>query len=284
MTKDKQQEFSQAQIEASNKYTKSSIEFNIWEGIFPNFELAEKEKIEEGFSSARYITQARKVAAESFIAISEDRRIPLFHKQRFTLLPITISFLLDLKKEIQIIDFGGGLGIGYMNCLESIPNANKNFTYNIVELDEVCKEGVIFSEENNLPIFYSNSIPKNQHFDLVFCCSALQYIKEWKNLIKQFAQTDASKILLSDVFCGNLPNSFATIQNYYESKIPHWFFSTSDLIVEFKKYGYELALHTEATGKRAGKDDFLPMSNFPKSHRLETTSHLLFSKLKGLYF
>ena len=81
-------------------------------------------------------------------------------------------------------------------------------------------------------------------------------------------------------FCGNFKNSFVTIQNYYESKIPHWFFSISDLIYEFQKNGYELSLHSEATGKRAGKDNLLPMSNFPKSHQIETTSHLLFSKLK----
>ena len=94
-----------------------SNKFNIWEGIFTNFELAEKQKIEEGFSSNRYIIQARRVATESLIAISENKRIPLFHKQRFTLLPITVSFLLNFKKELKIIDFGGGLGVGYMNCL-----------------------------------------------------------------------------------------------------------------------------------------------------------------------
>jgi len=276
MSKVIKQDFSQVLIDASMQNMEST-EFNIWEGIFSNFELAEKEKIEGGFSSDRYIKQAKKVAGESLTALLENRRIPLFHKQRYTLLPIIISVLLSLKKKIRIIDFGGGLGIGYMNCLECIPNANKIITYNIVEIDEICKEGVIFSEKNNLPVLYSNSIPKNQHFDLVFCSSALQYIKDWEILIKQFAKTGASKILLSDVFCGNFSKSFATIQNYYESKIPHWFFSTSDLIFEFEKYGYKLAMHTEATGKRAGKDNFLPMSNFPKSHRIETTSHLLFS-------
>ena len=186
--------------------------------------------------------------------------------------------MLSLRQNIQILDFGGGLGVGYLKCLESIPDANKKITYYIVELEEICKAGVLFSEENNLPILFSNSIPKNQSFDLIFCSSTLQYIKEWKCKIREFAQTDAPKILLSDVFCGNFPESFVTIQNYYESKIPHWFFSTSDLIDEFKKYGYELALQTEATGKRAGRYDFLPMTNFPKSHQLETTSHLLFSK------
>jgi len=255
-------------------------DFQIWEGIFLTFDLAEQKKVEMGFSSNRYISKAKIAASESFIAIAENKGIPLFHKQRFTLLPITISFLLTIKKEIRVVDFGGGLGIGYLNCLETIPNFKEKASWHIIELDEVSREGVIFCDERKLPIIYSNSMPKNQHFDLVFCSSALQYIKKWKDLIKEFAATEASKILLSDVFCGNFKSSFVTIQNYYESKIPHWFFSTSELVIEFQKYGYELILQTEATGKRAGVDDLLPMSNFPKPYQLETTMHLLFSKSK----
>jgi putative methyltransferase (TIGR04325 family) len=258
-------------------------QFNIWEGIYSSFEMAEKDKKEEGFSSSRYVAQAKLAATESLVKIKKKERIPLFHKQRFTHLASIIVSLLDLKREIEIIDFGGGLGIGYMKCLESIPNLDNRITYNIVELDEVCKEGIIFNDENDLPLRYSNSIHKNQKCDLVFCSSTLQYIKDWKILVEEFARTEAAKILLSDVFCGYFSNSFVTIQNYYESKIPHWFFSTSDLISEFEKYGYYLSMHLEATGSRAGTVDFLPMSNFPKSHRIETTSHLLFSNANVRY-
>jgi hypothetical protein len=91
-----------------NIKSKQSL-FKIWEGIFPNFELAQKLAVHDGFSSERYIAQARKVATESLLAISESRNIPLFHKQRFTLLPITVTFLLGSKKKIQIMDLGGGL-------------------------------------------------------------------------------------------------------------------------------------------------------------------------------
>jgi hypothetical protein len=73
-------------------------DFQIWEGIFLTFDLAEQKKVEMGFSSNRYISKAKIAASESFIAIAENKGIPLFHKQRFTLLPITISFLLTIKK------------------------------------------------------------------------------------------------------------------------------------------------------------------------------------------
>lgn len=79
MTKHTLQEFNNTQINE-----KPATEFHIWEGIFPNFELAEREKVEDGFSSHRYITQANTVAIESLTALSENRSIPFFHKQRFT--------------------------------------------------------------------------------------------------------------------------------------------------------------------------------------------------------
>ena len=82
---------------------------------------------------------------------------------------------------------------------------------------------------------------------------------------------------MADVFCGNF-NTFTTIQNYYESKIPHWFFNLREICDEFNANGYELVCKSVSTGVRAGKVDFLPMDNFPKSHRLKIASHLLFLK------
>jgi putative methyltransferase (TIGR04325 family) len=178
---------------------------------------------------------------------------------------------------LHLLDFGGGFGVGYLSCLESIPKAKELINYSVVELPEICKAGESFANTNQILISFMESIPNQKKYDLVFSSSVFQYIEDWKKLIKQFAETEASEILLSDIFCGDF-KTFATIQNYYESKIPHWFFSELDLIEEFKRSGYELILKEAATGKRAGVDDLLPMSNFPESHRIKTTSHLLFAR------
>jgi putative methyltransferase (TIGR04325 family) len=265
--------------DAELRYAEQKKVFNIWEGIYCDYASAKLDHHGGGFSGNRYIEQARNAAIESFDAINKLEQIPLFHKQRFTLFPITVSLLIteQNKKKIHVLDFGGGFGIGYLSCIESIPKAKELINYSILELPEICELGESFAKTRGIPIYFMESIPDQKQYDLVFCSSAIQYIEDWKGLIRQFAETEASKILMSDIFCGNF-ETFASIQNYYESKIPHWFFSELDLIEEFMKNGYELILKAAATGKRAGVDDVLPMSNFPDSHRIKTTSHLLFTK------
>ena len=177
-----------------------------------------------------------------------------------------------------MLDFGGGFGVGYLSCVEAIPKGKELLDYSIVELPEVCASGASFAKTNAIPIVFMESIPKQKKYDLVFCSSAMQYVEDWRNLIKQFAETEASKILLSDIFCGNF-KTFATIQNYYESKIPFWFLSELDLIKELKKHGYKLILKEAAAYKNAFNDNVLPMTNFPESHRIKSASHLLFSRI-----
>ena len=50
---------------------KKNSDFHIWEGVYSNFEMAEKDKKEDGFSSIRYVAQARQVATESIVKIKE---------------------------------------------------------------------------------------------------------------------------------------------------------------------------------------------------------------------
>jgi putative methyltransferase (TIGR04325 family) len=253
--------------------------FNIWEGVYTSYEMAAEHAVNGGFSSRRYVDSARRAAKECLDAFLQKRRLPLFHKQRFTLLPSTVYFLFNqVKRKLRVIDFGGALGVGYLSCLEAVTEANTKLNYCVVELDEVCAEGAIFCEENNLPIEYSRSLVSDQYCDLLFCSSTLQYIRDYKALISSFARTDASIIMLSDVFCGDFESSFVTIQNYHDSKIPHWFFSTAEIVNEFQARGYELALRTDAQGNRAGACDYLPMSNFPEAFQLALTSHLIFQK------
>ena len=81
-------------------------------------------------------------------------------------------------------------------------------------------------------------------------------------------------ILLSDIFAGSI-KSYATLQNYYDSKIPHWFLNLNEILDIFSSNGYELVMKTYATSRRLGVEDILPMSNFPEELRLTQTLHLL---------
>jgi hypothetical protein len=67
-----------------------------------------------------------------------------------------------------------------------------------------------------------------------------------------------------------------TLQNYYGSKIRHWFLNIREFIAEAERNGYKLALRVDCDAKIAGRYGPLPMGNLPSSLQLSNTSSFLF--------
>ena len=253
-----------------------NTEFFIWEGVFQDFFNAKKYADGFGFSGETYNTRALDAAKECLYSLEKNEPIPFFHKQRSVLLSPIVAMMLNNQSQIDILDFGGGLGIGYMTLKESIVNARQKINYTILELPEICKQG---KELHKDEINFLDNFPDTNEFQLIHSSSAIQYIEDWQNLIKKLCSYNAKYILMSDVFAGDF-ETFVTLQNYYSNKIPHWFFKFSDFIEIFNQNGYFLEMRTYVSAKRLNYEDELPMNNFEDNYKLKYTSHLLFSKKK----
>ena len=252
----------------------STNPFFVWEGVYNSYQEAAGRAEGAGFGGSTYRQRSINAAQECIAALSQGIPIPPFHKQRSTLLPCTVAMILSRQQEAKIIDFGGGLGIGYMTLQESLPGSLERIRYNILEVPEVAQVGEKLLTGN---VCYINSFSGIEQTDLVHAASSFQYVEDWKGLIQTFAAVHSEYILLSDVFAGAF-DSFATLQNYYESKIPHWFLNLCELLQAFEDCGYELLMKTYATSRRADAVDVLPMDNFPEHLRLPQTLHSLLQK------
>ena len=125
--------------------------FKIWEGIYESFPEAKKYSIGNGFSGEKYSMQALEVAKECLNCIEEDKPIRILHKQRFTIFPTVVSFLIDQKIEkgrLRILDIGGGLAIAYMSLIESIPEIASKIDYSVLEIPSVCNIASKFWKNN----------------------------------------------------------------------------------------------------------------------------------------
>ncbi len=228
-----------------------------------------------GFSGKKYNELSLLSAQECLNSLKSGIPIPQFHKQRSTYLPPVVAILSKIyKRKIKILDFGGGYGIGYMSLEESIGKNIDNIEYIIIEVPEVVMAGKKLFKQK---IIYKTSIPLYKNIEIIHASSSLQYIKDWKNLIKDFTSLEPEYILLSDVFAGNI-KTFCTLQNYYESKIPHWFINIDELLSVFNNYEYELIMKSYVKSQRLNTHDILPMENFPNELKIEQTLHLLFKK------
>ena len=234
--------------------------FNIWEGVYSSFTEAAPYSLGRGFEGDVYNQRAFDAAMECVTALKKGMPIPAFHKQRSNILPPVTTMMLQQRESLKVLDFGGGLGIGYMTLEESIPLCEQKIKYSIVEFPEICEQGRNSGE-----------------FDLIHSASALQYIEDWKGLIKKFISYNPKYILLSDVFAGHIP-TFVTLQNYYSSKMIHWFFNLDEFLSFFSSVGYSLKMKSYVNSRRLQTDDVLPMENFPEDHRLQQTYHLLFCR------
>ena len=254
-----------------------AIPFNIWEVVYSSFEEAEKDSAGNGFSGDVYNTRALSAATECLDSIKAGKTIPPFHKQRSNILPPVVAMMLDSKKNLNILDFGGGLGIGYMTLAESIPDYSKKIKYSVVELPDICDQGRKLHKGWG-DVTFLRELPASGAYDLIHSASALQYVEDWKALLKKLASYNPEYILLSDVFAGGF-STYVTLQNYYGSKIKHWFFNVDEFISFFSSIGYTLTMKSYVNSRRLESDDILPMENFPEQFRLQQTLHLLFKKI-----
>jgi putative methyltransferase (TIGR04325 family) len=246
----------------------------IWEGVYPDFRSANTDSKGQGFSGEVYRRRSLEAASECLDLLKQTKPIPLFHKQRSTHLPLVVAMMLGKGSEIKVLDFGGGLGIGYMTLMESTQAHLNNIKYTIVEVPEVCESG---KKLHGGSIRYISSLSTLSDFDLIHAASSLQYIENWRELVEKFASLNPEFILLSDVFAGNI-NTYATLQNYYESKIPHWFLNLEELVGVFNMAGYDLLFKSHVSSRRLGIEDVLPMTNFPSHLQIHQSLHLLFKK------
>lgn len=249
--------------------------FNIWEGVYETFQDAKAEALGLGFGGDIYLARALATANECLDSLKTKKPIPQFHKQRSNLLPPIVA--LVMKERVSILDFGGSLGIGYMTLLESLPDAASKVQYAILETPEVCKLGEqLHGKGGGGGITYFSSIPLSTTFDIIHAASSLQYIENWKEWASAITTLNPKYIFLSDVFAGEI-NPYVTLQNYYGSRVPHWFLSLSELVYNFDMYGYQLIMKSSVSSRRLNQFDTLPMDNFPEPLRLSESLHLLFS-------
>jgi putative methyltransferase (TIGR04325 family) len=249
--------------------------FNTWEGIYESFEEASRDVTGLGFNGDTWRTRTLTSAKECLEALRLGEPIPSFYKQRSTFLPPVVGMLLKDKTSLSILDLGGGLGIGYMSLAECIPSYSEKINYTIIEVPEICETGKKLFPKGE--ITYMDTLPTEGGYDLIHSASALQYIDDWQGLLRKFAILNAEYIFLSDVFTGNIP-SFVTLQNYYGSKIPHWFLNFDELLLFISSLGYEMVMKSFVSSRRLDVEDILPMDNLPEENRLKQSVHLLFHR------
>lgn len=238
---------------------------NIWEGTYSRFE--DVPVIGKGYNGSVWLEKSRR-------CIKEIHDAGLMYRE--SLLPFLVTLTHQRDGKLVVLDLGGNLGGTYFLTRAALSETNV-LSYHIVETAAIVREGKKeFSTEGNL--HFHSSLPKDLTVNIVYSGSTLQYIHDWKKMLTTLCTYGPSYILLDDVPAGNIP-TFATAQCFYDSRVPYWFFNREEIVQTMKKNRYGLVFSALYYATILGKEQPLPMENFPADQRLSRTCHLLFAPI-----
>jgi putative methyltransferase (TIGR04325 family) len=236
--------------------------FNVWEGVYGCF--AEAPAAGPGFDGPIWRDRSIQAAHEDVARAKAQRVLDYSVRQRNAILPTLTAAMLSEQARVNILDFGGGAGTGYIVLAKAMPDTIDRIDYTVVEVENICQAGRELFAAKSGPTFRTEP-PGSRHFDIVHAAS----------VIEQLADYGARFLSLADIFIGEF-KPYVTLQNYYSSRIRHWFFNASEFIGEVETNGYKLVLRAECDARILGRYGPLPMENFPPALRIANTSNLLF--------
>lgn len=243
--------------------------FNIWEGTYSSF--GETPACGDGFESDRWINSSEQKLCEMKSRADNGKLVLSYNNSP---LPIIASLIYSEKESLSILDFGGGMGLTYTQLINSSPELT-NLKYSIVEGKKVCERGKkLFRDDDK--IGFTETLPdKNTHFDILHISSSLQYIEDWQELLSTLCGYKAKYFIFSDLYAGDI-QTFVTVQNYYDSKIPCRFFSFGEVVKKIEKVNYRLVHTSEFHANILGQYSHMPMENFSGKMRVGHSKNLIF--------
>lgn len=252
--------------------------FSVWEGVYENFSQAGNPS--SAFSETIWIEKQRKKILEQFYDLNEKNFIPNHVPSYEYPLTVVASLLMAGNKKLSILDFGGGMGSGYLDILSKIPNAIENCNYYIIENEKLIAQ--LPNELKDLKnLFFVNSYAnfsrENSPLILHFG-SSMQYISDWKGLITNLCEElNPEYLVLSDLHAGDIP-SFVTNQIFYEHKIPQWFLNYNEVVNFMFEQRYHLIYQSYFIRKILEQEECFPNFALPESMRIHRPINVIFSR------
>lgn len=124
---------------------------------------------------------------------------------------LTFAYVLTLaaheKKDLSVLDWGGGLGHYYLLGKTALPDVRLRFACRDVPL--MCEQGKQLCPEVR---FYSDDECLKSQYDLVMVNGSLGYFKDWKELLARLCDSVGRYLFLTRVLTVQRSPSFVVLQ------------------------------------------------------------------------
>ena len=246
--------------------------FSVWEGVFENFTEAGGDP--DAFDSDIWIQKQGKKIEKSYKNYLNRNTVSKDYP-----LPLVVAMLLLEQEKLSILDFGGGMGIQYLDIISKVHDAEKAVKFTIVDGASTLKNVPGFMRKfKNLS--YEEDL-KNVHgnFDIIHIGSTLQYIEDWKTLLEHFKNKyNPTYFVFSDLMAGDIP-SFVSHQIFYDKRIPHHFLNKDGFQTTLESMSFKKIYESKFRHDILDQEEVFPNSALPESHKISRSIHMVFRKV-----
>lgn len=244
-----------------------------WRGVYKSFTEVPTEGL--GFRNSVWLNSTQ-AAAKQFMEVDRAERLISGKVQlAHSLLPLLATLNRQQGKMFKVLDFGGGMGVGYMAALECLPK-DLPIEYHIVDNAETCRIGEeLFRGQRQL--YFHEAVPTAlADVDVVYFSSSLQYVEDYPGLLMELSQLRAKFFLFVSLQAGENPIFVSGQINFEDhSVVPCWFFNLEEFLALMTSLQYEL-MYSSST------DRTYEMTNFDPPYRVPRYCNLLFAdKIRG---
>ncbi len=245
----------------------------LWKGVFKDFQEANGDK--NVFNENIWITKQQVKVLDFLKNMQEPSKENIVVTPKYPL-DVMAALILSEKNEVSILDFGGGMGLQYLDLINKIPKYN-NIFYSIIE-----EKNVVKSVPEELQYFFNLSFYDDfsvvsKNFDILFMGGVLQYIEDWKNLLKILVKKTNSKYLIfGDLLIGDIP-SFVTHQLFYGKKISVHMINKIIFMDFLNELGFEPIYFSNFDSIYFINNE-LPNDLLPISHKIKKSINIIFKK------
>jgi putative methyltransferase (TIGR04325 family) len=230
----------------------------IYAGVYPRFE--DVVEVGGGYDDDDWPNTAAQYSRWA-IAKNESAFIPGAVVNEAALLPLLVS----ASGAARVLDFGGAAGSSYIAAkYGSLRGIDR---YVIVEHRNVCAKGrELFRKDPKVE--FRTDIPQEQ-FDLVLIGSALQYVSDYKVLLKQLTDLKPRWLLLTKTPAGENATYVTAQVNLPGKRLACWIFNDRELVSVMESLNYKLIF-------RGANDGQVNQGQVEPRYRLRQFCNLLF--------
>lgn len=202
--------------------------FKFYKGPYSSWKSAKNDSI--GYNNSdtlKYIYKVAKTAKKNGLLEKDG-----FIKKNFEIDPDLKKLIKKINyKKINILDFGGGYGTLFFQY----KNFLNRYSWYIVEQKKVCDFAKTFLNKEK-KLFYHSKLSNlsKKDFEIIILSSSIQYIKNYKSIIRKlkkfkpryiiFLKTPMSSLPFDAIFKQSIP------QETYIGSYPSWIFSKNSII------------------------------------------------------